>query len=106
LEIHSNVLEKILSFMQPAHKSKKKTRRTMTRDRVIEEAKKQGKTEVETLAGWTSLDQWKPYGETVHTSVSFYIDGDRIREEMAPNCRQLPMFSGPTQICVGVWPVR
>jgi hypothetical protein len=78
----------------------------MTRDMVVEEAKKHGKTEVETLAGWTALDNWKPYGETIHKTVSFYLDGDRIREEMTPDNPQLRFFNTATQICVGAWPVR
>lgn len=52
----------------------------LTRDQVVAKAKKAGFTDVKTLAGAVSLDDWKPYGKTEHKTIGFYIDGSQIKE--------------------------
>ena len=68
---------------------------------IVQQAKAAGFTEVQTAAGWTPLDQWTPYSRQPDNtkSVSFYIDGNQIREHTLSN---LSLHHYVT----GVWPLR
>jgi hypothetical protein len=56
----------------------------MREKEVVEEAKQAGYTHVRTMAGWTKLEDWKPYGGRCRW-VEFWLDvgADRIRERVA-----------------------
>jgi hypothetical protein len=72
----------------------------------IEQAKASGVTEVQTFAGWTPLDMWRPYGNRPQDAkyVTFRFDGERraFREESAPGIRP----ASADGLVLGVWPVR
>lgn len=62
--------------------------------------------QVETLAGWVDLDNWKGYGTDRSGYVQFYFDPDRsaIRERPTPG--ESPRCIIDQQAVFGVWPVR
>ena len=63
------------------------------------------RAQVETLAGWVDIDNWKGYGADRSEYVQFYFDFQRqaIRERPTPG---KPARFIDQNAVFGVWPVR
>ena len=66
------------------------------------------RAEVQTLAGWTSIDLWNPYGciSRPQAYVEFYLDlGAMCIRERAAN-RLLSRLIPDDKAIFGCWPIR
>jgi hypothetical protein len=66
------------------------------------------RAEVQTMAGWTPVEQWNPYGiadRDGRSYVTFFYDPARLRVLERPNTEMARLVPADMSI-TGSWPVR